>query len=78
MGAARWKTLRDPLNYESKASVVWISKTKLDDFYHSADMYPGLLLEEGRRTYRQKRCEYNSKDEDNSLKTLNDKNKASS
>ena len=30
--------------------------------------------EEGQRTYRMKRCEYNIKDEDNSLKTLNDKN----
>ena len=30
--------------------------------------------EEGWRTYRPKRCGYNNKDEDNSLKTLNDKN----
>ena len=30
--------------------------------------------EAGRRTYRPKRCEYNNKDEDNSPKTLNDKN----
>ena len=30
--------------------------------------------EEGRRTYRPKRCENNNKDEDNSPKTLNDKN----
>ena len=29
---------------------------------------------EGRRTHRLKCCEYNSKDEDNSQKTLNDKN----
>ena len=29
--------------------------------------------EEGRRTYRPKRRENNNKDEDNSLKTLNDK-----
>ena len=29
--------------------------------------------EEVRRTYRPKRCEYNNKDEDNSLETLNDK-----
>ena len=29
--------------------------------------------EEGRRTYQRKYCEYNNKDEDNSLKTLNDK-----
>ena len=28
--------------------------------------------EEGRRTYRPKRCENNNKDEDNSPKTLND------
>ena len=28
---------------------------------------------EGRRTYRPKRCGNNNKDEDNSLKTLNDK-----
>ena len=30
--------------------------------------------EESRRTYRPKRCGNNSKDEDNSSKTLNDKN----
>ena len=30
--------------------------------------------EEGRRTCRQKRCGNNNKDEDNSPKTLNDKN----
>ena len=30
--------------------------------------------EEGRRTYRPKHCGNNNKDEDNSLKTLNDKN----
>ena len=30
--------------------------------------------EEGRRTSRPKRCENNNKDENNSLKTLNDKN----
>ena len=29
---------------------------------------------EGRRTYRPKRCANNNKDEDDSLKTLNDKN----
>ena len=30
--------------------------------------------EEGQRTYRPKRCGNNNKDEDNSLKNLNDKN----
>ena len=30
--------------------------------------------EEGRRTYQPKRCGNNNKDEDNSPKTLNDKN----
>ena len=30
--------------------------------------------EEGRKTYQPKRCGNNNKDEDNSLKTLNDKN----
>ena len=30
--------------------------------------------EEGRRTYQPKRCRNNNKDEDNSPKTLNDKN----
>ena len=30
--------------------------------------------EECRRKHRPKRCEYNNKDEDNSTKTLNDKN----
>ena len=34
--------------------------------------------EEGRRTYRPKHCGNNNKDEDNSPKTLNDKNQASS
>ena len=37
-----------------------------------------LTSEEGRRTYRPKRCENNNKDEDNSLKTLNDKNQQAS
>ena len=32
------------------------------------------IPEEGRRTYWLKRCENNNKDEDNSPKTLNDKN----
>ena len=34
--------------------------------------------EEGRRTYRPKRCGNNNKDEDNSLKTLYDKNQQTS
>ena len=34
--------------------------------------------EEGRRTYRLKRCGNNNKDEDNNLKTLNDKDLQSS
>ena len=34
--------------------------------------------EEGRRTYRVKRCGNNNKDEDNSPKTLNDKNQQAS
>ena len=34
--------------------------------------------EEGRRTYRLKRCGNNNKDEDNSPKTLNDKNQQAS
>ena len=34
--------------------------------------------EEGRRTYRPKRCGNNNKGEDNSLKTLNDKNQQAS
>ena len=34
--------------------------------------------EEGRWTYRPKRCGNNNKDEDNSLKTLNDKNQQAS
>ena len=32
--------------------------------------------EEGRRTYRPKRCEYNKKENDDSTNTLNDKNSA--
>ena len=31
-------------------------------------------LEEDRRTYQSKGCEYNNKDKENSRKTLNDKN----
>ena len=34
--------------------------------------------EEGRRTYRLKRCGNNNKDEDNSPKNLNDKNQQAS
>ena len=34
----------------------------------------GQTLEEGRRIYQPKHCENNNKDEDNSPKTLNDKN----
>ena len=34
--------------------------------------------EEGRRTYRPKRCGNNNKDEDNNLKTLDDKNRQAS
>ena len=34
--------------------------------------------EEGRRTYRPKSCKNNNKDEDNSPKTLNDKNQQAS
>ena len=34
--------------------------------------------EEGRRTYQPKRCGNNNKDEDNSLKKLNDKNQQAS
>ncbi len=34
--------------------------------------------EEGRRSYRPKRCENNNKDEENSPKILNDKNQQSS
>ena len=34
--------------------------------------------EEGRRTYRPKRCGNNNKDEDNSPKNLNDKNQQAS
>ena len=34
--------------------------------------------EEGRRTYRPKRCGNNNRDEDNSQKTLNDKNNQAS
>ena len=34
--------------------------------------------EEGQRTYRPKRCGNNNKDEDNSPKTLNDKNQQAS
>ena len=34
--------------------------------------------EEGRRTYRPKRCRNNNKEEDNNPKTLNDKNQQAS
>ena len=35
------------------------------------------MLEEGQRTCRLTLCEYNNKNEDNSLNILNDKNKSS-
>ena len=38
------------------------------------DIVQQKQTEEGRRTYRPKRCGNNNKDEDNSPKTLNDKN----
>ena len=44
----------------------------------SSKFHEGSLVrqtpEEGRRTYRLKRCENNTKDEDNCPKTLKDKN----
>ena len=44
---------------------------------HSLKFREGSLVrqtpEEGRRTYRLKHCENNNKEEDNSLKNLNDK-----
>ena len=52
----------------------------------SADMTSGLfqvqeptwqIPVEGQRTYRLKHCEYNNKNENNSPKTLNDKNQVS-
>ena len=40
-----------------------------------SSMFPSSQTpEEGRRAYRPKRCVNNNKDENNSLKTLNDKN----
>ena len=46
---------------------------------HSSKFREGSWLrqtpEEDRRTYRPKRCGNNNNDEDNSLKTLNDKKK---
>ena len=45
---------------------------------HSLKFHEGSQVrqtpEEGRRTYRPKRCRNNNKDEDNSPKTLNNKN----
>ena len=45
---------------------------------HSLKFHEGSWVqqtpEEGRRTYQPKHCGNNNKDEDNSLKTLNDKN----
>ena len=40
----------------------------------SLKFHVGSQVQEGWRTYRPKRCGNNNKDEDNSLKTLNDKN----
>ena len=42
----------------------------------SLKFYVGYLIqhEEGRRTYQPKRCEYNNKDEVNSLNILRDNN----
>ena len=49
---------------------------------HSLKFHVGSQVrqktEEGRRTYRLKRCSNNYKDEDNSPKTLNDKNQQAS
>ena len=42
--------------------------------FHEVSTVRQETPEEGRRLLRQKRCEYNNKDEDNSLKTLNDEN----
>ena len=45
---------------------------------HSLKFHEGSRVqqtpEKGQRIYRPKRCRNNNKDEDNSLKTLNDKN----
>ena len=45
---------------------------------HSSKICVGCRVqqtpEEGQRTYQPKRCRNNNKDENNSLKTLNDKN----
>ena len=44
---------------------------------HLCYIHNVLADEEGRRTYWPKHCEYNNKDEDNNLKTLNDKKNSS-
>ena len=45
---------------------------------HGSKLHVGSRVrqtpEDGRTTYRSKRCEYNNKDEDNSPKTLNNTN----
>ena len=45
--------------------------THIDGF---SDVDPNAKTPEGWRTYQPKHCGNNNKDEDNSLKTLNDKN----
>ena len=42
--------------------------------FHVGSLVPQETPEEGRRIHKPKRCEYSNKDEDNSPKTLNDKN----
>ena len=42
--------------------------------FHVVSWVQQETTEEGQRTYQPKHCKYNNKDEDNSSKTLNDKN----
>ena len=53
-----------------------IVRKNLNDKNHqaSSQKFRQQTPEEGRRTYRPKRCGNNNKDEDNSPKNLNDKN----
>ena len=44
--------------------------------FHVGFWFRQETSEEGWRTHLPKRCEYNDKDEDNSPKTLNDKNES--
>ena len=67
------------LNFISNRSIWLTNGTQTSTTTRSSNFREGSPIrqtpEEGRRTYQPKHCGNNNKDEDNSLKTLNDKKK---